>query len=304
MKNQSHLRWMIPVIMVLAAFAAGAGLFWPGEGTPYPLTSYRGEPVMINARGLYVWDTVSSAAQMQANDLVTLLIGLPLLASASWLAFRGALRGHLVLVGTLGYFLYTYMSMAMLAAFNALFLVYVVLFSLSLIAFVLALLAFDLDTLPQRFSTALPRRAIAGLLTATGLFLLIAWAGRIAAPWLNNTPPALENTTTMVIQAMDLGLVLPLALIGAWQLWKRTAWGYLLASVAVTKMLTMGTAVSLMGLNMARNGVADSPVIVAIFLTLTLINLVMAVLLLRSIEPRPAVRPAATATTRVTRWMS
>jgi hypothetical protein len=292
MKHQLHLRWMIPVIGLLAAFAAAAGLFWPGEGTPYPLISYRGEPVVINARGLYVWDTVSSAAQMQANDLVTLLIGLPLLASASWLAFRGALRGHLVLTGTLGYVLYTYLSMAMLAAFNVLFLVYVALFSLSLIAFVLALLAFDLDTLPQRFSTALPRRAIAGLLTATGLFLLIAWAGRIAAPWLNNTPPALENTTTMVIQAMDLGLVVPLALIAAWQLWRRTAWGYLLASVAVTKMLTMGAAVSLMGFNMARNGAADSPILVGVFMTITAVNVILAVLLLLSAEGQRATRQA------------
>lgn len=294
MKHQPHLRWMIPVIGLLAAFAAAAGLFWPGDGTPYPLTSYRGEPVMINARGLYVWDTVSSAAQMQANDLVTLLIGLPLLAIASWFAFRGSLRGHLVLAGTLGYFLYTYMSMAMLAAFNPLFGVYVALFGLSLIAFVLSLLAFDLDTLPQRFSAALPRRAIAGLLAATGLFLLIAWAGRIVAPWLTGTPPALENTTTMVIQAMDLGLVVPLALIAAWQLWRQTAWGYLLASVAVTKMLTMGTAVSLMGINMARNGAADSPILVGIFVTITAINVILAVLLLLSAGGQPAIRQTAT----------
>lgn len=295
MKHQTHLRWMIPAIMLLAAFAAAAGLFWPGGGEPYALVSDRGEAVLIHARGLYAWDTVSSAAQMQANDLVTLLLALPLLGLATPLAIRGSLRAHLLLAGTLGYVLYTYLSMAMLTAFNQLFVVYVALFSLSLFALVLCLLGIDVAGLPSRFSAGLPRRAIAALLGGTGLFLSVAWLGRIAAPWLNGTPPALEHTTTMVIQALDLGLVMPVVFLGAWLLWQRRAWGYLLASVAVMKMLTMGTAVSLMSINMALNGVAESPVIAGIFMTLTAINVVLAVWLLRCVDPAPTLNPGALA---------
>ena len=66
MKYQTILKWLIPPIFLLALVAALAGV-WPGEGTPYSLTNFRGEQVTINARGLYYWDTVSSAAQMQAN---------------------------------------------------------------------------------------------------------------------------------------------------------------------------------------------------------------------------------------------
>ena len=86
------------MIFVLALLAALAGV-WPAAGTPYPLTTFRGEEVTINARGLYDWDTVSMAAQMQANDLVTLALGLPLLAVSFWLALRGSLRGRLLLAG-------------------------------------------------------------------------------------------------------------------------------------------------------------------------------------------------------------
>ena len=50
---------------------------------------------------------------------MTLAVGLPLLVVAAWLAFRGSLRGQLLLTGTLGFFLYTYMSMCMLTAYNA-----------------------------------------------------------------------------------------------------------------------------------------------------------------------------------------
>src|SRR4029077_15965082 len=110
-------------------------------GHSYALTNFRGEQVTINGRGLYYWDTLSAAAQMQANDLITLVVGLPLLALGAWLAFRDSLRGQVLLGGTLGYFLYTYLSMSMLAAYNGLFLAYVALFGLSLWAFALSLLA-------------------------------------------------------------------------------------------------------------------------------------------------------------------
>src|SRR5713101_5297392 len=100
------------------------GLFYQTPSTPYPITSFRGEKVTINGHGLYFYDTASTAAQIQGNDLITLVVGLPLLVVATWLAFLGSLRGKLLLTGTLGFFLYTYMSMSVLAAYNALFLLY------------------------------------------------------------------------------------------------------------------------------------------------------------------------------------
>jgi hypothetical protein len=68
---------------------------------------------------------------------------------------------------------------------------------------------------------------------------------------------------------------------------RRSAWGYLLASVAVLKSLTMALAVSTMGINMILAGVPDSLAIVVPFLVLTLLNLIMAVLLLRNIDSAP-----------------
>jgi hypothetical protein len=299
MKYQSTLRCMIPLIGLLALAAAVAGL-WPGEGTPYAATSFRGEAVTINARGLYYYDTVSSAAQMQANDLVALVVGLPLLAVAAWLAFRGSLRGRLLLSGTLGFFLYTYMSMSFNTAYNSFFLVYVGLFALSLIAFLLSLMAIDVAALPRAFSPRLPRGWIAALLLLIAAFLFLAWVGGRIAPTWRGAVPLLENTTTMVIQAMDLALVLPLALLGGVLLLRGSAWGYLLAAVAVMKGLTMGLAVSAMGLNAALRGAPDSPVIVGMFILITVLNLAAAIVLLRHVrEPeaapagaRRAARPA------------
>ena len=293
MKNKFALGWLIPLIALLALFAALMGLFYQAPGQPYSHTNHRGEAVMINGQGLYYYDTVSSAAQTQANDLVALVVGLPLLAISTWLAFRGSLRGRLLLTGTVGFFLYTYLSMSMLAAYNALFLVYVALFGLSLYAFILSMMSFDLTDLRRHFSERLPRRWIAGLMFLVAGFLLLAWLGRIVPPLLQNQIPALENATTMVIQAMDLSLIVPLAILSGILLLRRSSWGYLLASVTLLKGVTLGLGVSAMAINMALKGVADSMGIMIPFLIITLLNLLMAVLLLKNVEAQEALPTGA-----------
>ena len=283
MKSTPALKLLIPLIFVLTLIAALAGL-WPGDGEPYSLTNFRGEEITINARGLYYWDTVSSAVQMQANDLVMLVLGLPLLAVSFWLTLRGSLRGRLLLTGTLGFILYTYITMCFGAAYNQLFLVYVALFSLGLFAFILSMMSFDLKTLLAHFSEKLPRTWIAGLLFFAAAFLTLAWLGRIAPTIFGNQIPMLENVTSMFIQVMDLGVIVPLCVLAGILLLRRDPWGYLLASVGLLKFLTMGIAVSLMGLNMARAGVPVSIVELAVFPCITLVNLVMVALLLKNIK--------------------
>jgi hypothetical protein len=283
LKYKKALIWMTPIIFLLALAAALAGV-WPGEGKSFDVTNFRGEEVTINGRGLYYWDTVSSAAQMQANDLVMLGLGLPLLAISFWLALRGSLRGHLLMTGTLGFILYTYITMCFGAAYNSLFLVYVALFGTSLFAFILSMMSFDLSKLLKHFSEKIPHKAMAGLLFFTAAFLTLAWLGRIAPTLLGDQTPALENTTSMFIQAMDLGVIVPFSTLAAILLLRRTAWGYLLTSIGLLKFLTMGTAVSLMGLNMARVGAPVSIIELVVFPTITVLNLVMVIFLLRGIK--------------------
>lgn len=286
MKHRAPLAWLLSAMVVLALFAAGMGLLLQNPGSRFEYTNHRGETVMINGHGLYSFDTVSSAAQQQASDLITLVVGLPLLVVSWLLAFRGSLRARLVLAGTIGYFLYTYLSMSMLTSYNALFLVYVALFASSLYAFILCLMSFDISGLPGRFSRRLPHGWISALLFAFGGFLLVAWMGRIIGPLVRHTTPPLENATTLVIQAMDLGLIVPVAILSGVLLLKRSPWGYLLSSVVVLKGVTLGLAVSAMAVNMGRSGVPESPAVMVPFLFLTAASIVVAVMLLRYVEPR------------------
>src|SRR5689334_18668959 len=121
MKTKKLVVGLVYLIIPLALLAAGAGVFWKGEGKPYPFNTLRGETVMIQGHGLYQFDTVGSAAQEIGQDIVTLIIGIPLLISGTILSLKGTLRGRLLLTGALGYFLYTYTAMSFLTAFNSFF---------------------------------------------------------------------------------------------------------------------------------------------------------------------------------------
>jgi hypothetical protein len=113
------------------------------------------------------------------------------------------------------------------------------------------------------------------------------WLGRIVPTVLTDEIPMLENVTSMFIQAMDLGLIVPLCLLAGVLLLRKDPWGYLLASVELLKFLTMGIAVILMNLNMPRVGVPDSAPMLFIFGAVALANLVMVIFLLKNIRETP-----------------
>ena len=286
MKKVSSIPIVLSILIAtLAIIVAGLGVFWQGERQESEFLTLRGETVTIQGHGLYQYETVSIAAQAIAQDVVTLLIGIPLLVISMILFKKGSLRGKLLLSGTLAYFLYTYASFAFGAAYNILFLIYVSLFSLSLFAFIFALMEIDIPTLPKHFSSGLPRRTIAIFLFIVGSFLLLAWLGRIVPALLANQPPlGLESYTTLIIQALDLGLVMPIAFLSGILLLKKSAWGYLLSSIVLIKGVTLALAVSAMAVNMILAGVQVSIGELIMFPSIAIISGGMTVVLLRNVS--------------------
>jgi hypothetical protein len=273
------------MIIPLALLAAGAGVFWQGTGEPYPFDTLRGETVMMRGHGLYRFDTVNSSSQEVAQDAVTLLIGIPLLITGILLARKGTVRGQLLLTGALGYFLYTYGAMCFLTAFNPLFLVYVALFSLSLFGFILSMSNLDVNEVTRHISEGFPRRAIATYFIIVAVFLTLAWLGLTAAASLTWTPPnGLESAITMVIQALDLGVIVPTSLITATLLLKKQPWGYALSSVMLLKILTMGTALIAMIINQIIDGVQVDPVTSVIFVLISISGIIFGIIALRNIR--------------------
>lgn len=285
MKSNNTIIRLALLIIPLALIAAGAGVFWQGTGESYPFETLRGEAVMIRGYGLYRYDTINFVAQEVGQDIVTLLIGIPLLITGIVLSHKGFLRGRLLLTGSLGYFLYTYAAMSFLTAFNQFFLLYVVLFSLSLFGFILALSGLHPDEVLTHISERFPRRAIAIYFISVAGFLTLAWLGLVVPPMFNGKPPAgLESAITMVIQALDLGVIVPTSIITATLLLQKRPWGYTLSSVVLLKILTMGSALVSMIIVQLLFGVTVDPVISTIFVIICLSGIVLAIVTLRTIQ--------------------
>ena len=283
--KQSIVIRLALLIIPLALIAAAAGVFWQGSGSSYPFTTLRGETVMVLGHGLYRYDTINAASQEVGQDIVTLIIGIPLLITAIVLTRKGSLRGRLLLTGALGYFLYTYAGMSFLTAFNSLFLVYVALFSLSLFAFILALSGLDPADVVGHVSDRFPRRTIATYFIIVAAFLALAWLGLVGPPSLKGTPPAgLESAITMVIQTMDLGVIVPTSAMTAFLLLKKRPWGYTLSLVILMKILTMGTALISMIIVQMSAGVAVDPVVSFAFVLISISGITLAAVALRTIR--------------------
>jgi hypothetical protein len=153
--------WLTGPIAFLVAIAAGVGFFIDDL--------YRDAPV--------------NAAQAVGQDLITLVVALPVLVVSAILALHGSMRAHLVWLGALGYLVYTYASYALAIEFNSLFLVYVALLGLSLYTLIGGLATMDFAEIKAHFSRGTPVKAV-------GIFLAVV-AVLFYFMWLSEDIPAL-----------------------------------------------------------------------------------------------------------------
>jgi len=273
------------LILVLSAFACILGLTLGGSGESYDFISIGGETVRIFGSGLYKNDSISVVAQGKASDLVTLVLAIPLLLGSLVYANKGSIKARLLLTGTLGYFLYTYMSYTFLWTYNPLFIVYVALMSASFYALTLMILSFDIPRLPDVFSERLPVKFLGGFQGFIAFAIAMLWLGKIAPSILGDAIPlGLEHYTTLVIQGMDLGFIVPTATLSAILLIRRKPLGYLLTSIVVIKGITMLTCISAMIVNSILSGIDVSIVEVVLFFGLNIVSVFTLILLLTNIK--------------------
>lgn len=215
-------------IAVLALVAAAGGLLREGGDGRTSFTTLRGETVELYGEGLYRHDTIFRAGANRGSDVVTLLLGVPLLLLSLRLHRRASLRGTLLLTGALTWFLYLYSSLALGAAYNGLFLVYVALLSASLGALVLTFMSLDAEGVRASFAGRLPHRRIGLFLLACGVVTAGAWLAPLVASLAQGEPPGLlESYATMVTDALDLAVITPACIVAGVLLLRRNPTGYL-----------------------------------------------------------------------------
>lgn len=232
--------WLAGLTGLLGLVVAGAGVLLGGDADPVAVSSIRGEAVELYGRGLYEFDTVFHGANNRSTDLVTLLFGLPLLAISLRWALNGSTRGRLLLLGTLGFFVYVSVGYALGAvAYNDMFLVYVAYFSASLFAFVVTFVSL----VPKRGQEVadLPRRGPGLFMLLSGAMVLAIWLMDPIGGLLEGGPPkGLDTYTTLFTHAFDMAVIAPGAIVAGVMILKRHWIGYVTAfSLLVLEALLM-----------------------------------------------------------------
>ena len=282
-KFNKSINILVLIIIVLALAACLFGLFSSGGIGQYEFKSINNETVKIYGEGIYKNDSISAVAQGKASDFVTLVLGIPLLISSLYLTTKGSFKGKLMLTGTLGYFLYTYMSYTFLWTYNPLFIVYVIIMAASLYAFILNFMSFEIEKVPSMFNEKLPTKFLGGFQLFVGFAIGMLWLGKIAPSiFIGAIPLGLEHYTTLVIQGMDLGIIVPAAFLSGILIIKRKPFGYLLSSVIIIKGVTMLTCISAMIINIALMGVDMSLAEILVFPILNLFAVICLILLLKN----------------------
>lgn len=251
----------VPALAAITGVAAGIaalmGLF--GTAQPVPFTTVRGDAVMLFGAGLCRHDSVFSGAGNRGTDIVTLVIALPLLALSLLGVRRGSLRWQLVLTGALVYFLYVSASVAVGAAFNPAFLVYVVAFGASLWGFILAIGGVDRGRLTAAVPL-LPRRAAAVLMIVSGVVTAVIWVGPVLIAQVQGTAPArLDGYTTLVTVAIDCAVIAPAAITAGVLIWRRRCWGYLMAVPLLMLLALLAPLITAQTISQLSAGVSMTP---------------------------------------------
>lgn len=254
--------WLCAAVGAMMAAAAAAGVFARGDGALLTATSIRGEQFTYTTTGVYAYNAARVVAEGVGWDWFSLVVAAPALLAAAPRVARGSLRGRLFALGLLGYAFYQYLMYATTWALGPLFPLFIALYAASLAGIVWIVSTIPLASLAAAFGERFPRRGMAILSGTMGLVLVAMWASRIAAG-LRGEARVLEGMTTLVVQALDLGLVVPLCLWTAVTAWRARPIGYLLSAVLVVKGLAMASAIVAMLLSAwAVEGTLEVPPLV------------------------------------------
>lgn len=281
-KRDHILVFLITLIVLGSCFASYKGLSLAEVSKDRIFTNLYGEAVILDGKGIYFRDSVSVAAQGRAADLITVVMAVPLLLFSTF-SKKNAVKMGLLRTGTLAYFLYTYTSYVFLWQYNALFLLYVILMSASGWALAFSIVELYRVKFSQYFKKTMPTKALAGFQVFIALMIGGLWLSKIASSNPQTPPVGLEHYTTLVIQGMDLGILVPLLLFAANQLWRKKDLGYLLSGILIFKGFTMLSAILLMIVFQIISGVRVSFVEIGIFTSLAIGGLLAFSLLLKSV---------------------
>ncbi len=201
--NNPFLKNAIPVVLNLSVVVAIMMAALSLAGLLFPLGMYPGEELRLS---------------FMANDVVNLLIGLPTLSGAIWLAWRGKSIGLLGLPGALFFVTYNSIAYAVAMPLTGQFFIHLVIVVFSTVAILRLLSSLDGAAVQARLQGRVAERFCAGVLMGLGALFFL----RAVLEFFDGAAGMAE----FGVLAAD-GLTTPLWILGGQYLWRKQPLGYI-----------------------------------------------------------------------------
>ena len=271
------------IVAVLATISSVAGFLVAGGPGRHVATTARGASVTLYGEGLYAADTWLLGTGNRGQDVAILLVEVPLLLLALRWYRRGGAVAAAALTGVLAFFSYYYVSATFGTAQNRVFPLYVAAASAAGFALLIVASRLEVSTVASALPDKPGRKALMIYLFGVAAALTIAWLpGMIETAISGNIAEAVGPYTSVVTEALDLGLVVPVTLVAAVQLLQCRPMGRVLAFVILVVNLCIGTLLMAQGSAQLISGVPLTVGdIIARMLSFALLTLVAGGLLAR-----------------------
>jgi hypothetical protein len=239
---------------VAAAVASMAG-FIPG--------AYRDPKVIVD--------------QSHGYDVANLIVVLILQLGLLW-ASRGSVRGRVIAIGALGCLVYSFVTYAFLIVLNPATLLYIAVLGFAGWSFVAGFTRVDDAQVEAIVDGRLARRTTAAFLAILAVLFAATWLSQIAASLASGSlPPDLASAGWPMnpVWVLDLGFVLPLALLTAVRLIQRRPGAERVAVSFMVFDALLAVSILLMGASSALAGQAIVVPMIAIFVVLLVVSTVL-----------------------------
>ncbi len=235
-------------------------------------------------------EQVWAVAALRGNDLVTLVVAVPVLAAALLASRRSPSAASVTAwLGMLFYGVYNFAYYAFGTRFNDVFLVHVAAFASSVAGLVLLGASIDARAVAGRLAQGRAARVVACFSTLVGLALVGAWGTMSVRFAVTGRLPedVMPPEAVHLVYALDLGVLAPAFLTAGVLLWRRIPWGAVLAAAVNLSGAVYLAVLWAVGGFEANAGIAGKTWLSPVAIGSTLACLAAAIALLRPLPRRP-----------------
>ena len=172
--------------------------------------------------GSTIYPTEEHIQTFVPNDVVNLVVGLPILVASLWLTRRGKLVGLLCWPGALVFVMYNYLAYTFGAQPSWVFLGYLSLVVLSLYTVVGLFGMMEMSEVKQRLAGKFPEKLSGGVMVAFGVLFL----GRVLLMFGGASKGETGLPLGEFVSGISDFFISPAMLIGGIQLWRGKDFGY------------------------------------------------------------------------------